>query len=533
MNKQIDTPIILGTPEKPLSLDSFIRVCRLEHNVEANEHSLTILNAIREQINKVIDKGEEVVYGLNTGLGSLMRVRLSRDELTTFSRNVVLSHSSGVGEPLTEDVVRGAMLLEANSFLKGHSGVRAVVPLTLIKMLNSGVHPYIPSQGSLGASGDLAPLAHMALVVSRDPNEDNDANSGKAYFGGSLLSGFNAMERAGIPRLVLGPKEGLSIVNGTHITTSILALTLWDVKTLLQSVDIIGAMSLEALRGLNAAYDPKIHKLRNHKGQFECVENINMMIQGSKLINSMPEIVQDPYAFRCTPQVHGASRDVVRYVEETVSTELNSVTDSPLVFTEEGKIQLLSGGNFHAEPLGYAADSLGLAIAGLGTLCERRSYRLTDHALNRGLPSYLIANPGLNNGLMLPQYTAASLASENKVLSHPSSVDSISVAENQEDHVSMATTAARKAASIVNNVARICAIELICAAQALDFRIQEMGDPNILGAGSKTALNAFRNVVTFAERDRVFADDIEKAVEFILSRELIQAVETDMEHSFY
>lgn len=508
-----------------LTLEEFVNVCRSGIKVKAQESSYSKLREIRKRLDHIVDSNPEAVYGLNTGLGSLMRVKLSRDELTQFSRNVVLSHSSGVGAPFTEDVVRGTMLLEANSFLKGHSGVHAEIPATLIQMLNSGVHPYIPSQGSLGASGDLAPLAHMSLVVSRDL-KDNDASSGKAYYNGELLPGHEAMRRAGIDRVILGPKEGLSMVNGTHVTTALLALALWDAKIIMKSIDIIAAMSLEALRGRSAAYDPRIHALRSHPGQLQCVKNVNRIVAESKLLDSMPEIVQDAYAYRCTPQVHGAFRSVLKYVEEVISTELNAVTDSPLVFEKGDDIQLLSGGNFHAEPLGYAADTLGVAMAGLGTLSERRGYRLTANMLNRGLPSYLVDNPGINSGIMIAQYTAASLASENKVLSHPSTVDSITVAEDQEDHVSMATTAARKALWINENVSRICAIELMCAAQALDFRLREEHNEQVLGIGTRSALESIRSEVPFLEHDKVLADDIDLARGVILSGKLIQAVET-------
>jgi len=516
--------IVLG---EQLTLDEFIRICRFGASVKAGEQDCDRLRQVRKKIDHVVDSNSDAVYGLNTGLGSLMRVKLSRDELTKFSRNVVLSHSSGIGVPFSEEVVRGMMLVEANSFLKGHSGVNAEIPLTLVKMLNAGVHPYVPSQGSLGASGDLAPLAHMALVVTRDA-DDNESDSGKAYYKGGLMAGHEAMDKAGIDRIVLGPKEGLSIVNGTHATTALLALAVWDANILVKSIDIIAAMALEALRGRSAAYDLRIHRLRPYSGQIKCVKNINKLMTGSKLIDSRPEIVQDAYAYRCTPQVHGACRSALGYVNDIVNTELNAVTDSPLVFDEGKELTLLSGGNFHAEPLGYAADTLGLAISGLGTLSERRGYRLTVASLSRGLPSYLIDNPGINSGIMIAQYSAASLASENKVLSHPSTVDSITVAEDQEDHVSMATTAARKAIWIIENVARICAVELLCASQALDFRMREENSDGILGAGTSAAFSAFRKKIPFMKQDKILSDDIEVAKDFILSQSLIHAVETAM-----
>jgi histidine ammonia-lyase len=316
------------------------------------------------------------------------------------------------------------------------------------------------------------------------------------------------------------------MVNGTHATASLLALAAWDANIIMKSIDVIAAMALEALRGRSAAYDLRIHRLRPYPGQIKCVKNINGLTAGSKLLDSRPEIVQDAYAYRCTPQVHGACRSALAYVNDIVNVELNAVTDSPLVFDDGNKLALLSGGNFHAEPLGYAADTLGLTMSGLGTLSERRGYRLTVASLSRGLPSYLIDNPGINSGIMIAQYSAASLASENKVLSHPSTVDSITVAEDQEDHVSMATTAARKVRWIIANVARICAVELMCASQALDFRFREENTDHVMGKGTSAALHAFREIIPFMQEDKILSDDIEAAKDFILSRKLIQAVET-------
>jgi histidine ammonia-lyase len=526
MKSESTIPLVLNG--RPITVEAIVDVARHRRIIEINSKALENLSRVRSWVDKVVDDPNKVIYGLNTGLGSLVRIRLTREELVQFSYNVILSHSAGVGSPFPEEVVRATMLLEANTFLKGHSGVRPILPITLARMLNAGVHPIIPSQGSLGASGDLAPLAHLALVFSRNPvGEDIEENSGKASYQGDVLSGLKAMQRAKVERIILGPKEGLSVVNGTHVTAALGALSLYDAKTLAQSADIIASMSLEALLGLRNAFDLRIHGLRPYKGQIDSARNILRLTEGSSLLDSKKELVQDSYSLRCMPQVHGGCREALKYVESVINTEINAVTDSPLVFLDEAGNEgnVLSGGNFHGEPLGYALDTLGLAIAGLGVISERRAYRLTDGNLNRGLPSFLVKQPGVNTGLMIAQYTAASLVSENKVLAHPSTVDSITASENQEDHVSMATFAAKKAFDIVSNVSKVLAIELLCAAQALNFRIGDGEGGNELGAGTKKAWDAFREVVPSMEADRIVAGDIEKATSFILSRELVRVAE--------
>ena len=516
----------LALPCTSVTLDQFVRVCRTSCDLIIEHAALSGLDNDRFLLEKATTVDGQIMYGLNTGLGSLARVRLPASELLELSRRVVLSHACGVGEPLSEDVVRGAMFLLANSLLKGYSGISSNLPITLVRMLNAQVHPYVPSQGSLGASGDLAPLAHIAIVLSKDSNDGHEDASGKAYFGGQLLSGAKAMQVAGIDRVVLGPKEGLAAVNGTHVTTSLLALASWDAKTLLSAADVIASMSLDALQGLSVTYDPRVHQLRPHRGQMESSSNLSLLLSGSQLVDSVTEAIQDPYTLRCIPQVHGACRDAVRYVEEVTRTELNSITDNPLVFLDStDRVEVLSSGNFHAEPLGYAADTLGIALTGLGTFSERRACRLVDRSTNGGLPSFLIENPGLNSGFMIAHYTSAALASENKVLSHPASVDSIPVSENSEDHVSMATIAARKAGKILENTAKICSIEMLVAAQALDLRCRQIGQRRCLGSGTSAALSAVRRIVPFLERDRELSQYIELGARFILSGELIRHVE--------
>ncbi len=509
-----------------LTVQTLIEAARHGVAVRAAERALARVEAAHQFVHTLIADPQRSAYGINTGLGSLYREHLSPDDLVRFSRNVVLSHACGVGKPFPGEVTRGAMILLANNLLSGHSGVRPIIPQTIIEMLNRGVLPVVPSQGSLGASGDLAPLAHIALVFTRDPDRDSDQSSGKAIFQDEAVSGYRAMQNAGIERVVLGAKEALAVINGTHFITSLLALSVWDASILLRTVDVIAAMTVEAMRGLSSAFDERVHLLRPHEGQLASAANIRAIYAGSRLIDTSTNVVQDPYALRCTPQVHGGARDTLRYAERVLSVELNAVTDNPLIFVnEDGTGEVVSGGNFHGEPLGYAADSLGVALAGLGTLAERRAYRLLDSALNRGLPSFLVDKPGLSTGLMIAQYTAASLASENKVLSHPSTVDSITSSENQEDHVSMATFAARKLRTILENVTRICAIELLVAAQALDFRKREGGAEHVLGNGTYAAWALLRSRVPFLAADRELAEEIEQAADLIRTGALLRTVE--------
>ncbi len=496
----------------------------------------------REWVEKIQDTGEPIVYGVNTGFGSKATVSISKEHLQELQRNLIMSHSAGTGQPLPIDVVRAAMLLRANTLIKGYSGVRPVVIETLLRMLEKDVVPYIPEQGSVGASGDLAPLSHLALVLSRDPENDDPETSGLAYWKNAttgeweLLTGKEAMKRAGIPRIVLEAKEGLALNNGTQISTALLALAYFDALQLVKTADIALSLTLESLYGLSSAFLEEIHRLRPHPGQLTTARNIRKLIAGSCLIDRVPEKVQDAYSLRCYPQVMAGVRDTLQYIGRVLAIEMNATNDNPIIFPEKAEEnKAISGGNFHAEPIAFAADFLSIIISEVGNISERRIFRLSDRHLNHGLPSFLVANSGLESGLMIAQYTAASLASENKSLAHPASVDSIPTCENQEDHVSMAPIAARKARQIVENTRKIIAIELLYAAQAIDLRFQQLKakekisrPEELLGKGSAVAYQILRKQVPFLEKDRPIYPDIEAVAQLVQDVSLLREVEKEV-----
>jgi histidine ammonia-lyase len=417
----------------------------------------------RDLIEEVTSHGEDTpaVYGVNTGFGDLSKVRIPSDQMRLLQRRLVRSHAAGVGAPLPERAVRGMLLLRANTLAQGHSGVRPVLIDRLLEMLARGVLPVVPSRGSVGASGDLAPLAHLALPL---------IGGGKARFDGKEMDGEEAMNRAGLDLLRLEPKEGLSLINGTQAMTSLLAIAAMEAQRQLKIADAVGALSTEALLGTDTPFDPRLHALRPHAGQVASAANLWKLMQGSGLRESHRRgdaRVQDPYSIRCMPQVHGAARDVLSDVERRLAIEMNAVTDNPLVFAEDRDI--LTGGNFHGEPMAMAADFLAIAIAEIGSISERRTDKLTDPVFS-GLPAFLTENPGLNSGFMMAQVTAAALVSENKGLAHPASVDSIPTSAEKEDHVSMGMGAALKLQKVISNVWSVLAIELLAAAQGIDLR---------------------------------------------------------------
>ena len=408
----------------------------------------------------------EVVYGINTGFGKLSEMVIAPEELRTLQLNLVRSHACGVGEPLAEAVVRAMLLHRANVLAKGYSGCRPAVIETLLAMLNAGVHPVIPSRGSVGASGDLAPLAHLALVT---------IGEGEAFYRGERLPGGEALQRAGITPLQLEAKEGLALLNGTQAMTAVGSLALLTAEKLAAAADVIGALTLEALRGTPVAFDEKIHAVRPHAGQQASARRLRELIAGSEIREShrdraVDPRVQDAYALRCMPQVHGAVRDALAHTKQIIEIEINSATDNPLVFAPDdlNAGEVLSGGNFHGEPVSLALDYAAVAIADLATISERRVERLVNPDLS-GLPAFLSPNPGTNSGLMIAQVTAAALIAENNVLAHPASVFTLPTSANKEDHVSMGMTAALKFAQIVRHVETVLAIELLCAAQGLEF----------------------------------------------------------------
>lgn len=490
-----------------LSIEMVHKVAREREDVELGEDCISKIKDSRKIVEDVIEKGGSV-YGINTGFGDLANVKIDKDKTEELQENIVRSHAAGVGEPLDEDVVRGTMLLRANTLAKGYSGVRSLLVNTLIDMINKGVHPVIPRKGSVGASGDLAPLAHMSLVL---------IGEGEAEYRGEIMQGGEAMAEAGIEPIRLKAKEGLALLNGTQVMTAIGALTVRDAKKLLKAAEIAGAMSLEALLGTSTALDERIHEIRPHPGQKTCAENLRKLTDGSDIIESHKdcEKVQDPYTLRCMPQVYGVARDTIEHVEKVLTIEMNSATDNPLVFPNG---DVISGGNFHGQPIATAMDSFGNAVAEIGNISERTTDKLM-YEEESGLPPFLATEPGLNSGMMLAQYTAASLVSENKVLAHPSSVDSIPTSAGQEDHVSMGTNSARHAREILTNVENVVAIELMAAAQGLEYHDLEPSK------GVKAAYEKIREYVEPLDGDRALSGDIELLKELIMSGELVDAVE--------
>ena len=508
-----------------LTIREVVQVAREYEEVASLSADVTN-NMLQSQIwiKEKVQEGTTLLYGVNTGFGPLANQSIPQDQTQTLSRNVILACAVGLGPPLPIDVVRAMMLIRANTLTKGYSGARPVVAQTLIDMLNAGVTPFIPSKGSLGASGDLAPLAHMAVVMIRSGAESGDEFSGKAWYQNELMGGAEAMERAGIPSIVLEAKEGLALTNGTSFMAASAALTLFDAEGLIQHHEIAAALSLEALLGLSDAFFPGIHTANNQPGQIKSARNIRNLINGSQLIDSDPGRVQDAYSLRCTPQVIGPSRDIVDFLRGRVVDAINSANDNPLIFEHESEAQthkLVSGGNFHGEGLAMWLDFLGIAMSSIGNISERRTFRLLTPSLSAGLPSMLVPEPGLDSGMMMVQYTAAALVSDNKTLAHPDSVDSIPSSANQEDYVSMGANAARHTMEIIDNVRSIIAIELLCAAQGVDLR--EHG-PKKLAPAPAAAHAEIRAVVDPLEHDREQSSDIEAIVDLIQSGKLLKAV---------
>ncbi|HXG90856.1 MAG TPA: histidine ammonia-lyase [Blastocatellia bacterium] len=456
----------------------------------------------RSFVESIVERGE-TVYGINTGFGKLSDVIIPRDKLRELQVNLVRSHSCGVGEPLSERATRAMMLLRANVLAKGYSGCRTVVIDTLIKMLNAKVHPVIPSRGSVGASGDLAPLAHLALTV---------IGEGEAFYKGERISGDEAMKRAGIEPLQLEAKEGIGLLNGTQAMTAVGGLALLAAERLTDAADVAGAMSLEALKGTPAAFDYRIQAVRPHPGQTKSARRLRELIEGSEIREShrdhhIDPRVQDAYALRCMPQVHGAVRDALAHARRILEIEINSATDNPLIFPESNEV--ISGGNFHGEPIALALDYAAIAVADLGTISERRVERLVNPDLS-GLPAFLTPEPGTNSGLMIAQVAAVSLIAENNVLAHPASVTNLPTSANKEDHVSMGMTSALKFQHVVKNVEMILAIELMCAAQGLEFLKPLKPSPRL-----QEVYRRVRERVPALERDAPLSKYIESLVALV------------------
>lgn len=492
-----------------LSLTDFRRVVREKEPVGLSPSALERIAHCRAFVETLVEQNQPV-YGLNTGFGRLATVRIEAKDLRLLQRNLLLSHAIGVGAPFSSEVVRGMLLLRAQSLALGYSGVRVEVVERLLDFLNLDLIPVVPSQGSVGASGDLAPLAHMCLPLMGE---------GEVEYRGVVRPAGEVLRDLGLEPLELLAKEGLALINGTQAMCSLLALLLLDAEVLLQTADIAVAMSVEALKASHRPFDEAVARLRPHPGMMATSANVRRLLQDSEIMRSHLDCdkVQDAYSLRAAPQVHGASRDALAHVREVVLREMQSVTDNPLVLPEEGRT--LSAGNFHGQPLALAADYAGIALAELANIAERRIEQMLNPALS-GLPAFLAEGSGLNSGLMISQYTAAALVSENKVLAHPASVDSIPTSANQEDHVSMGTIACRKAGSIFENSLWVLAIELASAAQALDFHA-----PLRPGKGVEAVYRRIRQEIPHLDRDRYLKPELARICELIRTGELVRVAE--------
>ena len=487
-----------------LTIGDLVDIARFGKKVAIGEGCLRKVERSREVVERVIRENRPV-YGINTGFGDLARVGIEAGSLEQLQENLILSHCAGVGDPINEEESRGMMALRINTLAKGYSGIRASTLLTMAEMLNRGIIPLIPSKGSLGASGDLVPLAHMANAI---------CGRGECRYRGELRSVEYAFENEKLNPVVLAAKEGLALINGTQFMCSLGALSCFDVSNLLANAQIVGAMAMEALLATDKFLSEKVHLLRPHPGQMNIAGNLRRLVADSEIIASHMncDTVQDAYTLRCIPQILGASADVLSDVREKIIIEMNSTTDNPIVFPDSGDI--VSQGNFHGQPVAMALDYLGIGTAELGDWCERLTFRMLSSNLS-GLPPFLVKENGLNCGLMLCQYTSAALVAENRILCHPASVDSISSSAGQEDHVSMGATAALKLRKIIENTGYILAIGMLCAAQTLDFR--KGMKP---GKGTRAAYDAVRERISPLETDRYIKDDIEMLFGMVRSGEI-------------
>ncbi len=509
------TTLVLGT--EPLTLTNIAQVARSFRDVTPGQESIAAMDRSRAVVDAIVAGGAKApaVYGVNTGFGAMAEVRISPDQIVALQQNLVRSHSAGVGLPLDEDATRAMMLLRAAVLSRGQSGARSEVCQFLCKMLKHRVHPVIPRRGSVGASGDLAPLAHLALAM---------IGEGPVQFEGKIMQATEAMQTCGFTPLELQAKEGLTLLNGTQHMTAVGALALEDAQATMLIADIAGAMSLEALNGTVRAFDPRVVAARRQPGQQEVAARLRALLDDSEIAASHSGCgkVQDPYSLRCMPQVHGATRDVVQFATQVIEQEANSTTDNPLVFPDDNLPfggELISGGNFHGQPVAHALDMAAIAVAELANISERRIEQLVNPALSSGLPPFLISESGLNSGFMIAQVTAAALVSENKIYCHPASVDSIPSSAGREDHVSMGAHAALKFAHVQRQVRTVLAIELMAAAQGIDLR-----GPHKPGRKLRAAHELIRAHVPFLERDRAIYEDFIKVQKLIDDGSLVAAV---------
>ena len=523
-----DAEIVLTGAD--LSIADVESVARGGRRVSLGPEARARVEEARAVVERLVAAGE-VVYGVTTGFGDLATTYIDPADSAKLQENLLVSHAVGVGDPLPRDVVRAMLLLRANTLSLGHSGCRPVVIDRICDLLRLGIHPVVPSQGSVGASGDLAPLAHLALPLT---------GRGHVEVSGRVISASEALAAANLEPLVLQAKEGLALLNGTQMMGAIGALVAADAQRLARTASVAAAMSCEALLGTDVAYSAAYQLARPHPGQVAVAGELRWLLRDSTLMTShhaSPHKVQDPYSIRCVPQVHGACRDALDYLSGVLDVEINSATDNPLVFPQGGVADptaaatggglVISGGNFHGEPIALALDFAKLAISELGAISERRIALMVDARLNGGLPAFLSSGSGLESGMMLLQYTAAALASENKVLAHPASADSIPTSANQEDHVSMGSIAARHALAVLTNVQRILALELLVAAQALDFRLESVnsqGSAVRSGAGVEQAHRRVRSVVPHLDHDRQQGSDIDSATRLVRDGALVDLV---------
>ena len=504
--------ITLG--QQPLTIEEVIQVARKNEAVKLGDNVIALVKESNLRLTKIIDS-DRPVYGINTGFGIFADKKIQKNEIKKLNRNLILSHAVGVGDPLSDEIVRAAMIVRANTLAKGYSGVRLELINTIIEALNHQVTPIVPSQGSLGSSGDLCPLSHMALVLTMDEN-DLEAESGYAKLNEKELSGKNAMELAGISRFILGPKEGLALNNGATFSAAMAAIAVYEANYLAEIADKAVSLSLEALRGSPDAFDSRIHEARGFAGQLTSANNIISYAEGSTLIGSTSR-VQDAYSLRCAPQVHGAVRDTIDFAHSIIEREINAATDNPLIFKPG---IALSGGNFHGEPVALIADYLGIALSELGAISERRTFRLTDGKLNDGLPAMLVDSTqeeGLKSGVMILQYTAASLALENQVLASPDSVHSLPTSGGQEDHNANAMNAAKHALQIIENLRNILSIELFVATRAVELR---MRSNNKLGIINQQTYDKIRSQIPFSPDDKIWSKDINKLTQMLKEQQI-------------
>ena len=497
-----------------VTIEDIVKIARFNYKAALSDEAADKIRRSRAVVENIVET-ETRTYGINTGFGRLSTVAISKEDNDQLQKNLIMSHSTGLGPFFNTETVRAMMALRINALSKGLSGVRLETLNILLEMLNRGVHPQVPERGSVGASGDLCPLSHMVLPM---------IGLGTAEYQGEVLDGAEAMRRAGIETTTLKAKEGLALNNGTCAMMAFGVLAAYDAKVALKTADIALSMSLEALEGVIDAFDARIHDARPHKGQIAAAANVRDITKGSTMVTRQGEKrIQDAYSLRCAPAVHGASRDAIDYALQAVSTEINSVTDNPLIFESDDNAHAISGCNFHGQPIAIAMDVLGIALAEICDISERRLERMVNPALNNGLPAFLTEDSGLNSGLMQVQFPAASTVSENKVLAHPASVDSIPTSGNQEDHVSMGTIAARKAKTISTHTLELLALELMCAAQAVDFRGIERLSPV-----TRKVYDLIRTEVPHVNEDVYLYPLMMKCVDMVKNETVLKTVEKEI-----